>query len=130
MSTTPKILNPIVPGDAFAAMSLSDEGAEHPYMTLFYTINEGTITFFGLRVMGTVEEKNEEGEDIQKIVYYGATECSTTNPNEAVILAAGTLIDGELTIFNDSADEIVFANPDEATDFIQVIRFVYNLAAQ
>ena len=59
-----KILYPNKPSECVAAMSLSEDGEEHPYLSIFYTVNEGRIRFFGLRVMGTeVVEAEREGED-------------------------------------------------------------------
>ena len=55
-----KIISPSKPSECAAAVSMSEDDAEHPYASVFYTSHEGRIRFFGLAVTGTktVEEGN------------------------------------------------------------------------
>jgi hypothetical protein len=127
----PKIINPSRPSECVAALSLSEDGAPHPYMTIFYTVHEGRVRFFGMRVAGT--EKVGEGDDAsERIVYFGQRggPRETTNPDEGVVIISGTLRDGRMVIDTPSSDGIFLRDQATATDFIQTIRMVYSMEAQ
>lgn len=130
MST--RIINPSTPGEANAAMSLSEDNTPHPYATIFYTVHEGRIRFFGLRVAGTELVPVDEGTDpTERIVYFdrrggGKT---TTNPDEAIVLISGTLENGAMDL-ELAGVGTQLADVGEATDFVTIIRMVYNMEAQ
>jgi hypothetical protein len=131
MST--RIINPSTPGEANAAMSLSEDDAPNPYATIFYTVHSGRIRFFGLRVAGTELVPVDEGADpTERIVYFdrrgGGT--TTTNPDEALVLISGTLENGAMDIYDKERFGPRLADLGEATDFVTIIRMVYNMEAQ
>lgn len=119
MSTTPKILRPTKPSECAAAVSMSEDDAEHPYASIFYTSHEGLITFFGLVVNGT--KTVEQG---QLLTYANAD----TDPDEAAPLIAGTLENGVMRI-DTPEDATVLHGMDNATDFVSIIRMVYSMEA-
>jgi len=118
---------PKSPSQCAAAVSLSEQGADHPYVTIFYSVVRGTIYFWGLPVAGT-EEREEE-----KVLVYDQREnddeANTTDPDEI----EEPLIEGQLTatglmILND--DGVVLRSESEALTFISVIRALYQMRGE
>ena len=132
MST--KIINPSKPSECVAALSLSEQDAEHPYASILYTSHEGKITFFGLAVTGV----QEEGEE--RLLTYPMTRfnneanewqtTNTTNPDEAGYIVEGTLENGVMVLQGDGDNELTLDGLDDATIFVSIIRMVYSMEAQ
>jgi hypothetical protein len=115
-----KITNPTKPSECAAAMSLSEDDAEHPYASIFYTSHEGLITFFGLKVSGT--RTVEEGA----LLVYG----DDTDPDKASPIIVGTLEAGRMEIGDGrQRSSITLGGQDAATDFVSIIRMVYSMEA-
>jgi len=137
MST--KITNPTKPSECVAALSLSEQDAEHPYASILYTSHEGLITFFGLAVTGV----QDEGEE--RLLTYPMTRFNreankwettpTTDPDEADKIIQGNLDNGTMEIVADYMGEdengiVTLAGLDNATIFVSIIRMVYSMEAQ
>jgi len=134
MST--KIINPSKPSECVAALSMSEQDAEHPYASILYTSHEGRITFFGLAVTGV----QEDGETDAKLLTYPMTRfnneanewqtTNTTNPDEAGYIIEGTLENGVMVLQGDGDNELTLDGLDDATTFVSIIRMVYSMEAQ
>ena len=129
-----KVINPTQPSECVAALSLSEQDAEHPYASILYTSHEGRITFFGLAVTGV----QDEGET--KLLTYPMTRfnseanewqtTNTTNPDEAGYIVEGTLENGVMVLQGDGDNELTLDGLDDATNFVSIIRMVYSMEAQ
>jgi len=139
MST--KITNPTKPSECVAALSMSEEGEEHPYASILYTSHEGVITFFGLTVTGVQEDTETDA----KLLTYPMTRFNreankwettpTTDPDEADKIIQGNLDNGTMEIVADYMGEdengiVTLAGLDNATTFVSIIRMVYSMEAQ
>ncbi len=119
-STKKKI--PTKPSECAAAIALSEEGASHPYLSIFYTQVEGRIHFYGMEVTGT-----EENEDDLKLVYAETSAGPTTNPDGARPLAKGILYsDGGL----DLSGEAFFRDEEQTKTYIAILRAVYQMQGE
>ena len=134
MST--KITNPTKPSECVAALSMSEQDAEHPYASILYTSHEGLITFFGLAVTGV----QEDAETDAKMLTYPMTRfnneanewqtTNTTNPDEAGYIIEGTLENGVMVLQGDGDNELTLGGLEDATIFVSIIRMVYSMEAQ
>lgn len=115
-------------------MSLSEENAEQPYASIFYTSNDGHITFFGLAVAGTLQ--TEEG---QLLTYHSTTynaeldqyeTDTTTNPDEGDQTIRGTLHEGVMVLCGIGDKKVTLVDIEQATNFVSMIRMVYSMEAQ
>lgn len=120
MSNT-KIINPTKPSECVAAVSLSTEDGDHPYLSLFYTVVEGAIHFFGLPVVGT--DHNQDGDVF--LVYENGVEPDDTTPlMQGIVLANGT-------VHIDTPDEyVVLPTEDDALNFVAILRAVRQMSDQ
>lgn len=114
-----KILSPSKPSECAAAVSMSEDDAEHPYASVFYTAHEGRIRFFGLAVTGT--KTVEEG----KLLTYGG---DNTDPDKATPIISGVLERGTMEI-DAEGDTIYLGDMNVATTFVSLIRMVYSMEA-
>lgn len=124
-----KILNPSTPSECVAAMSLSDDGADIPYLSLFFTTNGDRIRFFALEPGGT-ETVTVEGEESERLLYPRDDGSQTSNPDEAQVLVSGTLESGTMTLDTVDQYNIVLETPEQAVNFIQAIRYIYTMEAR
>lgn len=111
---------PDKPSECIAALSLSEDGAEHPYLSIFYTVNSGTIRFYGLLVKGT-----EEVEEEKRLLFKHRNE-STNDPDKADQLIAGTLYRSGHMHFDERLD-VLLENKDDALTFASVLRAMYQM---
>lgn len=109
---------PTRPSHCVACVSLSEDGADHPYLSIFYSVLEDAIHFFGIPVTGT--EPDEEGN---KLLVY---EDGITDPDEAIPLAAGVLTKaGAMSV--DADPEVYLSDESEALNYIAIIRAMYRM---
>lgn len=108
-----------------AALSLSVDDADHPYVTIFYTVERGTIAFTALLVSGI----ETIGED-KRLLYDNEAHGDTTNPDEILSpLVVGILHPNGNMNFAHGVD-IMLNNEQEALSLICVIRALYQMQGE
>lgn len=113
------------PSQCVAALSLKEEDADRPYISIFYTADEGNIHFFGILVVGT-----EEVEEEQRLLFKRPEQAagSTNEPNDADVLVSGTLFnDGAMALIPHRHGEFHIEDKDAALTFASVMRAVYQM---
>lgn len=120
---------PSTPGEAVAALTLNDGDEATPYLSIFYTVREGAIYFFGMEVAGTeyVHAEQADGGPTERLLYRSADGAQSTNPNEGEVLVSGVLDWSGMEI---EQERIRLDSQEQAVNFIQVIRYVYTMQAQ
>jgi len=120
---------PQKPSECVAAVSLSEDGADQPYVSIFYTREEGAIYFFGVEV-DSIDENND-GDKF--LVYTDGLNDDNTNPDEIIPVARGWLTDeGGLTLLplEENAAGIEIDGEAQTLTFISVIRAVFQMQGE
>ena len=113
-------MTPSKPSECAAAISLSEDGADHPFVSIFYTKEDGALYFFALTVHGKTEP-NVDGESLLTYNDQGETE-----PDGIVRIAQGTVYDDGSGAIEDTE----FRNEGEGLTFIAALRAVYQMVGE
>lgn len=110
---------PSKPSECVAAVSLSEEDAEHPYISIFYTKEGDALYFFAYTVHGV--DENVDGDKFLVYNDYGETDADGIVP-----LLKGTIY----TDGSGSIDDAEFRNESEALSFVAALRAVYQMIGE
>lgn len=111
---------PIAPSECVAAISLSEEDAPHPYLSIFYTMLDDALHFFAYTVHGVSEEVTP-GE-----TWLTYNDLGEVNPDAIVPLLKGVVhTDGSGAI-----DEAEFLSESDALNYVAALRAVYQMVGE
>lgn len=118
-------MTPTKPSECVAAVSLSEEGADHPYLSIFYTKEDGMLTFFALPVHGKTEA-NADGESFLTYNDQGEIE-----PDGICPLVFGTVHDdGSGSLMEGDDSGIYLRSESDALNLVAAIRAVYQMVGE
>jgi len=112
-------MTPSKPSECKAAVSLSEDGADFPYLSIFYTKEDTALHFFALTVHGV-----DENQDGDKFLVYN--DYSETDADKIVPLLKGVVYDDGSA----SIEDAEFRNESEALNFIAGLRAVYQMIGE
>lgn len=117
-------MTPNQTSEHIAALSLSEDGKD-PYVSIFYTVERGAISFTALLVAG-VEAFGES----QRLVYFNGSEGNDANPDAIYHpLVVGMLYRNGQMNFTHGVD-IMLRSEQEAISLICVMRALYQMQGE